>query len=239
MSKTNISWTDETWNPITGCTSMSPACAHCYARKHATRLHGNPNEKVARKYRNGFSVTVHPEYLDEPLGWRKPRMVFVNSMSDTFHRDVPEEFIREIFDRMERSPRHVFQVLTKRAERMAELSQRLSWPENVWAGVTVENADYLDRLDYLRSVPARIRFVSFEPLLGAIPNIDFTGIHWAIVGGESGSNARPMNLEWARDLREQCSAAGVEFFFKQVGGTTRDKGGKLLDGREWHGKPEI
>lgn len=237
MGKSLISWTDITWNPITGCTQVSSGCANCYAKKHALRLHGNPNKKVSWKYRNGFTLTVHPECLDEPLRWRKPRMVFVNSMSDTFHKDVPEEFIRELFNRMERSPQHVFQVLTKRAERLADLSQRLFWPENVWAGVTVESADYLGRLDALRCVPARIRFVSFEPLLGAIPKIDFTGIHWAIVGGESGPATRPMNLEWARQIREQCSAAGVAFFFKQVGGRGRGKGGKVLDGREWHEFP--
>jgi protein gp37 len=237
MGKSLISWTDKTWNPITGCTPVSSGCANCYAKKHTARLHRNPSKKISWKYRNGFALTVHPQCLDEPLRWRKPRRVFVNSMSDTFHQSVPRAFIEELFKRMECSPQHIFQVLTKRAERLADLSQRLSWPENVWAGVTIESADYLDRLDSLRCVPARTRFVSFEPLLGPIREIDFTGIHWAIVGGESGSGARPMNLEWARDIWEQCAVAGVAFFFKQVGGPGPGKGGELLDGREWHDFP--
>ena len=160
-------------------------------------------------------------------------MVFVNSMSDTFHKDVPEEFIRKLFGTMAGCPQHICQVLTKRADRMAELSGQIIWPDNVWAGVTVESSEYLDRMDQLRRVPAQVRFISFEPLLGPIREIDFKGIHWAIVAGESGPRARPMDLEWARDIRDQCCDAGVAFFFKQVGGTDRDKGGILLDGREW------
>ena len=238
MGKTNIRWTDETWNPITGCTPISAGCANCYAKKHAARLQGNPNPKVGHKYRNGFKPTVHPQYLEEPFRWKKPRMVFVNSMSDTFHKDVPEDFIRKIFETMAACPHHVFQVLTKRADRMAELSGQIIWPDNVWAGVTVESAEYLDRMDQLRRVPAQVRFISFEPLLGPIREIDFQGIHWAIVAGESGPRARPMDLEWARDIRDQCCDAGVAFFFKQVGGTDRDKGGILLDGREWTEYPQ-
>ena len=160
-------------------------------------------------------------------------MVFVNSMSDTFHKDVPEEFIRKLFGTMAGCPHHIFQVLTKRAERMAELSGQIIWPDNVWAGVTVESSEYLDRMDQLRRVPAQVRFISFEPLLGPIRDINFQGIHWAIVAGESGPRARPMDLEWARDIHDQCCDAGVAFFFKQEGGTGRDKGGVLLDGREW------
>lgn len=237
MAKTQIQWTDETWNTITGCTPVSPACANCYARKHTVRLHGNPNEKVRFKYRNGFRLTLHPQYLDDPLSWRKPRLVFVNSMSDTFHEDVPNDFIEALFDRMVRCPGHIFQVLTKRAERLAELSKILPWPENVWAGVTVENADYLYRLDFLKQVPARVRFVSFEPLLGHVPNADLSGIHWVIVGGESGAAARPMYLDWARGIRDQCRDLSIPFFFKQVGGRHRDKGGRLLDDVDWNEFP--
>ncbi len=184
------------------------------------RLQKNPNTKAALKYRNGFDVTVHPDYLDLPLRWKKPRKVFVNSMSDTFHHDVPEEFIRAIFDRIAQSPENTFQVLTKRGERLAELSMALPWPENLWIGVTVENADYVDRLDHLRRVPASIRFASFEPLLGPVPDVDLTGIDWVIVGGESGSKARPMDLQWARDIRDQCLFHSVPFLF-QTGRWTR------------------
>ncbi len=233
MGKTKISWTEETWNNMTGCTPLSWGCNNCYARGNAARLHKNPNPKVAYKYRNGFEHTVHPQYLDAPLHWRKPRKIFVNSMSDTFHRDAPVEFIQEVFDTMRKCPQHIFQVLTKRAERLLELADRLPWPDNVWVGVTVENGDHVHRLDLLRQVPAKVRFVSFEPLLSAIPDIDFTDIHWAIAGGESGSNARPMDLPWARDIRDQCLKAKVPFFFKQVGGKGRFKGGKVLDGRCW------
>ena len=233
MSKTNIRWTDETWNPITGCTPISPGCVNCYAKKHTARLQGNPSPKVAYKYRNGFKPTVHPQYLEEPFRWRKPRMVLVNSMSDTFHKDVPEEFIKKLFETMACCPQHIFQILTKRADRMAELSGQIIWPDNVWAGVTVESFEYLDRMDQLRQVPAQVRFISFEPLLGPIRDIDFQGIHWAIVAGESGPRARPMDLEWARDIRDQSRDARVAFFFKQVGGKDRHKGGVLLDEREW------
>lgn len=238
MAKTNIQWTDDTWNTITGCTPVSPACANCYARKHAVRLHGNPNEKVSFKYRNGFRLTLHPQYLDEPLSWRKPRLVFVNSMSDTFHEDVPQDFIEALFNRMAGCPDHTFQVLTKRAERLAHLSRVLPWPDNVWTGVTIENADYLHRLDFLRQVPARIRFVSFEPLLGPIPDVDLRGIHWVILGGESGSAARAMDLDWARDIRDHCRNLEIPFFFKQVGGRARHKGGRMLDEVEWNEFPD-
>lgn len=195
MSKSKIAWTDETLNCVTGCTPLSPGCVNCYARKNAMRLQRNPNPRVADKYRNGFDVTVHPECLDLPLKWKEPRKVFVNSMSDTFQRDVPEDFIRALFERIAECPRHVFQVLTKPAERLAELGGRLPWPDNLWMGVTVESGDYANRLDFLRSVPARVRFVSLEPLLGPIPDVNLTGIDWVIVGGESGSRARPMDVQ--------------------------------------------
>ena len=209
------------------------------SRKNALRLQGNPNPRIARKYRNGFEPTVHEELLEEPFSWRKPRMVFVNSMSDSFHHAVPVEFIRRMFDTMARTPQHTFQVLTKRAERMAEIGADLEWPENVWAGVTVESGDYLERLEWLRRVPARVRFLSLEPLLSGMPAMDLSGIHWVILGGESGSRARLMDIEWARDIRDQCVSAGVPFFFKQVGGRDRGKGGRLLDGREWNEFPTV
>jgi protein gp37 len=234
MSKTKISWTDESWNPFGGCSAVSPGCAHCYAKKNAKRLQGNPKTE---KYKDGFQFKFYPKYLDQPLTWSKPRKIFVNTMSDTFHEDAPLEAIQQIFDRMVKCHHHIFQVLTKRAERMAELSAKLPWPDNVWVGVTVENADYLSRLAFLRQVPARVRFISFEPLLSAIPNINFQDIHWAIVGGESGPKARKMDLDWARDIHDQCLRAKVPFFFKQVGGTGRDKGGRLLDGQEWNEYP--
>lgn len=237
MGTTKIQWTDQTWNVITGCTPLSPGCANCYARKNALRLQRNPNPKIARKYKNGFDLTVHPEYLNEPASWKGPRKVFVNSMSDTFHDEVPEDFIRAVFATIVRYPQHVFQVLTKRAERLIELSGNLPWPENLWIGVTIENADYAYRLDYLRNVPAKVRFVSFEPLLGPIPDIDLNGIDWVIVGGESGSKARPMDVQWARELRDRSLDKRIPFFFKQVGGRDRHKGGRLLDGREWNQFP--
>ncbi|MGB6068196.1 MAG: DUF5131 family protein [Desulfomonilaceae bacterium] len=234
MSKTKIQWTEYNWNPFTGCTPVSPGCANCYARKNARRLAGNPKTD---RYSKGFEFSVHPECFDQALRWKKPRKVFVNTMSDTFHENAPLEVIQQVFDYMVNCPQHIFQVLTKRAERMAELSAKLPWPDNVWAGVTVENADYVNRLDFLRQVPAKVRFVSFEPLLSAIPNINFGGIHWAIVGGESGPKARPMDLDWARGIRDQCLRSQIPFFFKQVGGKGRDKGGRLLDGQEWNSYP--
>jgi protein gp37 len=237
LSKTKIEWADETWNCITGCTPLSAGCANCYARKNALRMQGNPNPKIARKYRNGFDLTVHPDYLDVPFHWKKQRRVFVNSMSDTFHRDVPVEFIRDLFDVITRCPQHIFQVLTKRADRLADLSEELPWPENLWIGTTVEDSDHLDRLDYLRRVPGAVRFVSFEPLLSELPSVDLTGIHWVIVGGESGSKARQMDIQWARDLRDRSLELSIPFFFKQVGGRDKTKGGRLLDGLKWNDYP--
>ncbi|MGO9572524.1 MAG: DUF5131 family protein [Desulfomonilaceae bacterium] len=237
MSKTKIQWTNATWNTLTGCTPVSPGCANCYAKKHTLRLQCNPNPKIAHKYRNGFDLTVHPQYLDQPLRWSSPRMVFVNSMSDTFHHQVPEDYLQRLFEVMAASPRLVFQILTKRAERLAEVGPVLQWPDNVWVGITVESADYLYRLDLLRQVPATRRFVSFEPLIGEIGDINLEGIHWVILGGESGSKARPMDLQWARDIRDQCMDSEVPFFFKQAGGRGREKGGRRLDGQEWNEFP--
>jgi protein gp37 len=192
---------------------------------------GQPN------YRNGFQVTCHPAMLSVPLKWRKPRLIFANSMSDLLHDEVPESFIQEVFAVMAEARQHTFQVLTKRAERMAALAPRLPWPKNVWMGVTVENADYVHRIDLLRTVPAAVRFLSIEPLLGPIPNLDLNGIGWVVVGGESGPGARPMDPEWVRDIRDQCLAAKVPFLFKQWGGTRKRKAGKVLDGRIWDEMP--
>jgi len=234
MAQTSkIEWTQCTWNPVTGCTKISPGCKNCYAERMALRLKaaGSPN------YANGFRLTLHPHALEIPLRWRQPRTIFVNSMSDLFHKDVPFEFISRIFDVMHRAPRHRFQILTKRSDRLLKLSTRLMWPQNVWMGVTVENADYISRMDDLRQTGAAVKFVSFEPLLGPIPNIDLDGIDWVIVGGESGPKARPMKPQWAADIRDQCLAAGVPFFFKQWGGVNKKKAGRILDGAMWDQMP--
>ena len=231
----HIEWTEATWNPVTGCTKISPGCAHCYAERLARRLQamGSP------KYRNGFKVTLHPETLDQPLHWRKPRMIFVNSMSDLFHQDVPLDFIRQVFMIMRLAHWHTFQVLTKRAERLAELAPHLEWSDNIWMGVTVENADYVFRIDYLRTVPAHVRFLSLEPLLGPIHNLDLRGIDWVIVGGESGPKARKMEKEWVLEIRDRCLEAGVPFFFKQWGGFHRSRNGRELENRVWSQFPVL
>lgn len=231
--KSAIEWTDATWNPVTGCTKISPGCKHCYAERLAHRLQamGNP------RYRNGFAVTLHPDQLALPLRWREPRRIFVNSMSDLFHEAVPEPFIARVFDVMARAPWHVFQVLTKRAERLAALAPRLPWPPNVWQGVSVENAKYTSRVAYLQAVPAHVRFLSVEPLLGPIARLPLEGIHWVIVGGESGPKHRPLDPAWVRDIRDQSLRAEVPFFFKQWGGIRPTSGGRTLDGRCWDEMP--
>lgn len=231
----HIEWTSATWNPVTGCTKVSPGCLHCYAERMARRL----RDAGMVKYRNGFTLTVHPEILEEPLAWRKPQMVFTCSMSDLFHQDVPTEFIQSVFDVMERADWHQFQVLTKRAARLAELVPVLRWPENVWVGVTVENQDYKDRIDFLRTVPASIRFLSLEPLLGPMQSLDLSGIDWVIVGGESGPGARRLDPAWVREIRDQCTDASVPFFFKQWGGVFKKRNGRELDGRTWDGMPYL
>ena len=228
-----IEWTESTWNPVTGCTKISLGCRHCYAARMACRLHamGNP------RYRNGFRLTLHPDQVGLPLRWARPQMIFVNSMSDLFHRSVPVSFIEAVFETMLNASHHTFQILTKRSHRLASLAARLPWPDNVWMGVTVESRDYVSRINHLREVPAAVRFLSLEPLLGPIDHLPLDGIHWVIVGGESGPSARPMRAEWARGVRNQCLAADVPFFFKQWGGTHRRRAGRELDGELWDQYP--
>ncbi len=233
--RTTIEWTESSWNPVTGCTKISLGCRHCYAERMAARLQamGNP------RYRNGFRLTLHPDQVDLPLRWRKPQMIFVNSMSDLFHRDVPLSFIRDVFAVMQEASQHTFQILTKRAKRLASLAPRLPWPDNVWMGVTVESADYTSRIASLQEVPSAVRFLSLEPLLGPIEDVPLDGIGWVILGGESGPRARPMRAEWARSVRDQCRAAHVPFFFKQWGGFRRRRAGRHLDGRLWEEYPRV
>jgi protein gp37 len=228
-----IEWTEVTWNPLTGCTKISPGCQHCYAERMALRLRAMGLDK----YRNGFHLTLHPDTLTKPLRWTTPHTIFVNSMSDLFHHEVPLDFIQQVFDVMQRAHWHCFQVLTKRAKRLHKLHPQLPWPPNVWMGVSVENATYTYRIDLLRQTGAAIKFLSLEPLLGPLPNLDLRGIDWVIVGGESGPGARPMAVEWVRDIRDQCLSAGVAFFFKQWGGTVKTRTGRLLDGRTWDEMP--
>jgi protein gp37 len=230
-----IEWTDATWNPVTGCTKVSPGCKYCYAERLATRLKamGNP------RYKNGFDLTLQADQLQLPLKWRQPRRIFVNSMSDLFHEQIPADYIRAVFDVMNRASWHNFQILTKRAERLAALAAKLTWGSNIWQGVSVEGPDYLSRITYLQTVPARIRFLSLEPLLNGIPNLPLEHIHWVIVGGESGPNHRPIRPEWVRNIRDQCRSQRIPFFFKQWGGLNSKAGGCLLDGRKWHEWPSI
>ena len=229
-----IEWTESTWNPVTGCTKISEGCKNCYAERMALRLRaaGSPN------YANGFRVTLHHHALEIPLRWKQPRTIFVNSMSDLFHKDVPFDFISKIFDVMHRAPHHRFQILTKRSHRLLELSSKLNWPDNVWMGVTVENYECAFRIAHLRETKAAIKFISFVPLLGPIPNINLEGIDWVIVGGESGPRARPMAPDWPIDIRDQCIAANVPFFFKQWGGVNKKKNGCTLDGQIWNEMPQ-
>ena len=228
-----IEWTECTWNPVTGCTKISPGCKHCYAERMALRLQamGQPN------YRNGFNVTTHQHMLELPLKWRNPRNIFVNSMGDMFHRLVPDNFVAECFSVMTKATQHQFQLLTKRSSRLQQMACDLPWPQNVWTGVTVETADYLERIDHLRQTPAAVKFLSLEPLLGPIPNINLEDIDWVIAGGESGPGARPMDPKWVIDIRDQCLAAGVPFFFKQWGGVRKKLAGRILQGQTYSQMP--
>jgi protein gp37 len=235
---TSIEWTDTTWNPVTGCTKISAGCDHCYAERFSERFRGTLNHP----FETGFDLTLRPERIEQPLTWRRPRMVFVNSMSDLFHKEIPRAFISKVFDTMERAHWHTFQVLTKRSSLMRNfLRQRYSStpaPTHMWFGVSVEDGARLSRLRHLREAPAGIRFLSIEPLIGPIGKIELDGIDWVIVGGESGPGARPMNPDWVREIRDQCTAAGVAFFFKQWGGLRPKSGGRQLDGREWSDFPK-
>jgi len=229
-----IEWTEATWNPLTGCTKISPGCKHCYAERMALRLQAMNNPS----YRNGFQLTIHEHLVETPLRWKKPQMIFVNSMSDLFHEDVPLEFIQQVIDTMRRASWHRFQVLTKRSERLRQLDPLIDWPGNVWMGVSVERADYQYRIDDLRATNAAVRFLSLEPLLGPLPNLDLTGVQWVIVGGESGPGARPIQESWVLGIRDQCLKAKVPFFFKQWGGFNKKKNGRLLEGRTWDQFPK-
>lgn len=232
-SQTKIEWTEVTWNPVTGCTKASPGCKHCYAETMARRLRLMANPR----YVNGFAVTLHEDLVNAPFQWRNSRLVFVNSMSDLFHERVPVEFIRRVFDTIEQCPQHQFQILTKRAERLVEVSDRLEWPPNLWMGVSIENQDYVYRAELLCRVPASIRFLSIEPLLGRIDHLTLQGIHWVIVGGESGPRARPMHQDWVESVLQQCRNAGVRFFFKQWGGVQKYRNGRQLNGRTYDEMP--
>ncbi|MCB9476983.1 MAG: phage Gp37/Gp68 family protein [Deltaproteobacteria bacterium] len=228
-----IEWTEATWNPVTGCDKISPGCKFCYAERMAKRLHamGNPN------YQNEFRVTLQPQMLNRPLEWSKPQTIFVNSMSDLFHDDVPPEYIHRVFRTMREANWHRFQVLTKRSDRLLKMSDELEWATNIWMGVSVENRDYCYRIDHLRHTNAAVKFLSVEPLLGPLSDLSLEGIDWLIVGGESGPKARRVDPEWVVDIRDQCIAANVPFFFKQWGGTNKKKTGRTLDGRVWDQMP--
>lgn len=234
MAKSAIEWTETTWNPVTGCTKISSGCRNCYAERMSKRLKamGHPN------YAHGFKPTTHENVLEMPLRWKRPQVIFVNSMSDLFHEEIPIEFIAKVFVVMEKAAHHRFQVLTKRSRRLLELAPELPWPSNVWMGVSVEDDDHVYRIDHLRQTSAHIKFVSFEPLLGPIRDLDLEGVDWVIVGGESGPGARPMNPAWVKEIRDQCLEEKVPFFFKQWGGIKRKMKGRLLDGIIWDQMPD-
>jgi protein gp37 len=230
-----IEWTQATWNPVTGCDKVSPGCAHCYAETFAERWRGIQGHP----YEQGFDLRLWPHRLEQPLRWRRPRLIFVNSMSDLFHEQVPDDFIQQVFEVMGRASQHTFQILTKRHERLADIASDLSWHPNVWMGVSIENRRFVHRADYLRAVPARVRFISAEPLLGPLDNLDLDGIHWLIAGGESGARHRRCDPDWIRALRDRCESEAVPFFFKQWGGRTSKAGGRILDDRTHDGWPAV
>ncbi|MHB0923722.1 MAG: DUF5131 family protein [Bellilinea sp.] len=234
-SKSKIEWTESTWNPITGCTKVSSGCMFCYAERMAKRLQamGKPT------YLNGFQVAVHEETFEYPLLIKKPKVIFVNSMSDLFHETIADEVILRLFDVMRKASWHTFQILTKRAERLNQMNSIIEWPDNIWAGVSVETSDYFSRIDHLRTTNAKIKFLSVEPLLGPLPDLDLTNIDWVIVGGESGPRSRKMEEDWVFQIRDACITQNVPFFFKQWGGTNKKKNGRLLEGRTWDEMPTI
>lgn len=235
MAKSSIEWTETTWNPTTGCTKISAGCKNCYAAVLAKRLQAMGQ----KKYRNGFKLTLHPDTLKDPYKWKKPRVVFVNSMSDLFHKDVPVYFIQQVFEVMNNTPQHTYQVLTKRSDRLVELSPFLNWTPNIWMGVSVEDGRVIERINDLRLCGARTKFLSCEPLIGSLPDLNLDGINWMIVGGESGAKARPMQIEWVEDLQQQCAVNDVPFFFKQWGGKNKKKAGRLLNGRTYDDMPKV
>jgi protein gp37 len=231
----SIEWTDATWNPVTGCTKVSQGCKHCYAARFAERWRGIPGHP----YEDGFDLKLRPERLLMPLDWKEPKRIFVNSMSDLYHPDVPDAYIRNVFATMVRARWHTFQVLTKRAERLAKIGRSLPWRPNIWQGVSIESMDVAQRADDLRKVPCDVRFLSLEPLLGPLDDLDISGIQWVIVGGESGPHARPMKKEWVVALRDRCRREGVPFFFKQWGGVQKHRFGRKLDNRTWDEFPKV
>ncbi len=232
--KSKIEWTECTWNPVTGCTKISAGCKNCYAQRMALRLQA----MGSKNYCNGFEVSLHPHVLTRPLSWKQPRTIFVNSMSDLFHKEVDADFILQIFEVMRQAPQHQFQILTKRSNRLLQLDRLISWPSNVWMGVTVENRDYTERIDHLRQTRAVVKFLSLEPLLGPIPNLNLKGINWVIVGGESGPKARPIQKDWVTDIRDQCLDTNTPFFFKQWGGKNKKKTGRKLEKKTWSQMPQ-
>jgi protein gp37 len=233
-ANSHIEWTEATWNPVTGCTKVSAGCKNCYAERLAQRLHAMGNHR----YRNGFNLTLHDDVVGLPKSWRIPRMIFVNSMSDLFHEQVPLDFIQRVFAAMRACPQHTFQILTKRSARLRKLARNLDWPQNVWMGVSVEDSRVLSRVDDLKRVPAAIRFLSCEPLIGSLAGIDLAGIHWVIVGGESGPFARPMKIEWVREIFRACRDQRVPFFFKQWGGVRKHVTGRQLNGKTYDEMPQ-
>lgn len=236
MAQTSIEWTELTWNPVTGCTKISAGCKFCYAEVMTKRL----KSMGVEKYKDGFKkIRIHEDTLAIPYTWRKSKVVFVNSMSDLFHKDVPLEFIQLVFKVMNENPQHVFQVLTKRADRLAEIHEQLTWSHNIWMGVSVEDEKVIDRIDFLRTTGARVKFLSLEPLIGPLPNLNLQGIDWVIVGGESGHQARPMDPDWVLDIHDQCEKSKVAFFFKQWGGKNKKKAGRELNGQTYDEMPEV
>lgn len=237
MATSKIEWTENTWNPITGCTKISYGCKYCYAEVMTRRLQAMGQ----RKYRNGFELTIHTEALNDPYNWKKPKMIFVNSMSDLFHKDIPIEFIQQVFQVIRENPHHVFQVLTKRSDILLYYDREgwLDWPHNLWMGVTVEDAMVAKRIEHLRATKSRVKFLSCEPLLSSLPEMNLSGIDWLIVGGESGRTPRPIKEEWVIDIKHQCEQAGVAFYFKQWGGTNKKKTGKILNGKVYNAMPVV
>ncbi len=234
-SKSRIEWTESTWNSVSGCTKISNGCENCYAERMAKRLQA----MGTKGYENGFEVTLHPESLEKPLKMKKPQIIFVNSMSDIFHKDIEDEYIIKIFEVMNQAHWHTFQVLTKRPERLDQIAHKLNWSDNIWMGVTVEANDYVKRVDYLRNIDAKIKFLSIEPLIDWVDKIDYTNIDWVIVGGESGYGCREIKKEWVIEVRDKCKDDNIPFFFKQWGGVNKKKNGRLLDGKIYDEMPEL